>query len=200
MSAQPIRRWDQETALLAWLAALRFDSFLSVLSPARRNPALRRRGGAHQHCAPRFRFPHSGPAATGDGLAAAAPPADDSVSAFQLDVEDGSRRIDSVDGRLRLWRGRDFPAGARRAGLSLAVRPDDQIHRLAGRDHLCRQSEPDLPASHGHDRTALPGAVHLGHGVLQRIRAGVQPARRKRASACQRLPCSNAGFAWPPPA
>ena len=34
--------------------------------------------------------------ATGDGLAAVAPPADDAISDFQLDVEDRRGRIDSI--------------------------------------------------------------------------------------------------------
>ena len=98
MSAQPIRRWDRETALLAWLACMRLTSFLPVLLPSRRNSALRRCGRAHQHRAPGIRFPDSGTVAIGNGMAAASAPADDSVLAFRLDVEDRSRRIDSIDG------------------------------------------------------------------------------------------------------
>ena len=111
MSAQPIRRWDHETALLAWLTAC--VSILSFLFYFRRGEILLYGDAvAHINIARRvFDSRTPGPAATGDSLAAAAASADDPVSAFRLDVEDRSRRFDSFDGRVRSWNGRNFSPG-----------------------------------------------------------------------------------------
>ena len=151
MSSPPIRRWDRETALLAWLAAC--VSIFSFLFYFRRGDILLYGDAvAHINIARRvFDSRTPGSAATGHGVAAAAASADDSVSAFRLDVEDGRWRIDSVDGSLCFRDARNFPIAARFAD-SVRTRRDVKPRRLGRGDHLCREPQPDLSASHGHDR------------------------------------------------
>ena len=127
MSAQPIRRWDREIALLAWLTAC--VSILSFLFYLRRGEILLYGDAvAHINIARRvFDSRTPGLLQLGTVWLPLPAPADDSISALELDVEDGSGRIDSVDGRLRFWSSRDFPAGAWRPWPRLAVHSDGQI-------------------------------------------------------------------------
>ena len=181
MSAQPIRRWDRETALLAWLTAC--VSILSFLFYFRRGEILLYGDAvAHINIARRvfdsrtpgllqlgtvwLPLPHllmipfllsnwMWKTGVGGSIPSMAAYVLGTVGIFRL-VRDG-------------------------LGSDAQSRSDGQICRLAGGDHLCRQSEPDLSASHGHDRSALPGAVHLGDGLLQRICA--ESARPKKIPA-----------------
>ena len=99
---------------------MRFGCFVSVLSAAG-EILLYGDAVAHINIARRvFDSRTPGLAAIGDGLAAASAPADDAVGGFEVDVADGRRRIDSVDGGVCVGRGRDLPAGAGRASDSAA--------------------------------------------------------------------------------
>ncbi len=166
---QPIRRWDRETALLAWLTAC--VSILSFLFYFRRGEILLYGDAvAHINIARRvfdsrtpgllqlgtvwLPLPHllmipfllsnwMWKTGVGGSIPSMAAYVFGTIGIFRL-VRDG-------------------------LGVDCSTRPDDQMCSLAGSNHLCRQSEPDLSASDGHDRSALPGAVHLGDGLLQRI-------------------------------
>ena len=179
MSAQPIRRWDREIALLAWLTAC--VSILSFLFYLRRGEILLYGDAvAHINIARRV-FDSRTPGLLQLGTVWLPLPHLLMIP-FLLSNwmwKTGVGGIDSVHGRLRFWYGRNLPPGARRLGPRFTAQPDGQIRGLAGCDHLCRQSQLDLSASDGDDRTAVPGIVHLGRCVLQRIRAGVpaSPAR-----------------------
>ena len=86
--------------------------FLLNLFSAGRRVAVRRCSCTYQHRAPRLRLLYSWTAATRHRLATPAPFVDNPVPIFELDVAHGAGRIDSVHGRLRRWRGRDFETGA----------------------------------------------------------------------------------------
>ena len=182
-----MRRWDRETALVAQFAAcVSFISFAYYFQHG--DLLLYGDAVAHINIARRvFDSRTPGSAATRHRVAAAAASADDSISAFRLGVAIGHRRFHSFDGRLCVGRGGHLPPGAERAELSIPQ--PDLAARIAAwieRNHLRRESQSDLPANHGHDRVVVPGAVHLGSGVLQRVCAGNR--RGTSAAGAKRRP------------
>src|ERR1700690_850792 len=87
--------------------------FFSLLLPAWGCASVRRCRGAHQHRAPRLRFENPWAAATGNSVAAAAPPADHALHCVEADVADRLGRFDSVDGGVCIWRAWSISSGAR---------------------------------------------------------------------------------------
>ena len=191
MSAQPIRRWDREIALLAWLTAC--VSILSFLFYLRRGEILLYGDAvAHINIARRV-FDSRTPGLLQLGTVWLPLPhllmIPFLLSNWMWKTGVGGSIPSMVAyvfgtvGIFRLVRGG--------LGPRFAAQPDGQICGLAGCDHLCRQSESDLSASDGDDRAAVPGTVHLGGGVLQRIRAGsaASPARHSQPPSSSLIKC-----------
>ena len=147
---------------------LRLCLLVSVLLSARPGLALRRRHRPYQHRSPRLRFQNSWPVTTGDRLASAAPPADDSFHYFHEDVAHRGRRIHSFDGSLRLWHRGNLPPHARRLVPRTVSRSHRASRGLVCHGCLCRQSESHLYAVDCHGRVDLPRSLHLGRTLFPR--------------------------------
>ncbi len=154
---------------------------LPVVLPARPDLALRRRGGAPQHRAPRAGLAHAEPAAVGHGMAAAAAPAQRAVRYQRLDVAQRRRRLDRLHAGLRGGRPRDVSPGSRPrfalptpANATTAFAGDPALRRVAGGSPAGAQSRSALHAGHGDDGIAVSGDGDLGGRLLRRsdARAG----------------------------
>ena len=117
-------------------------------------------------------------------MAAAAAPADDSISILGLGVADGSWRLGSFDDRLCARDDRNLPTGPERIEFSYAIGCGGKNFRMVGGYRLCCESKSDLFANHGNDRGSVPRSVCLDSCVLLRIRAASNSGRSGTASLC----------------
>ena len=104
-------------------------------------------------------------------MAPAAASARHAIRRERLAVAHRRGRFHSLDDRLHRRSAGDLPAGSGH-GLPHCG--------MVCRFDLCPQSQSDLHASHGHDRVALSGALHLGSGLFFRVRA---------TGGCKFAPC-----------
>src|SRR5580693_32109 len=162
----------------------RLGIFFSLLLPARRCAALRRRRCTYQHRTPYLRLEDSRSPATGNGVAAAAPPADHAVHCVEANVANRLRRLDSVDGGICVW----CPGNISSDPCSLKAEwtrehgGHDRV--LACSTGLCGESESDLLAIDGDGRVPVSGVFHLGSGLLRRVRAGQRESAHKVRAVC----------------
>ena len=166
MSAPPIRRWDRETALLAWLAAC--VSIFSFLFYFRRGDILLYGDAvAHINIARRV-FDSRTPGLLQLGTVWLPLP---HLLMIPFLLSDWMWKTGLAD-RFRRWQPMfsersEFSACPRCAGFCPRTGRDGTARSLGRGDHLCGESKSDLSASHRHDRTFVPGTVHLGGGPFQ---------------------------------